>query len=141
MKNIIFVCHGNICRSVMAEYIFDYYNKNENITSSSRATSYEEIGNDIYYQAKIELEKHHIPYSFHQAQRITKAEYDQAYKVYVMDQENYNSLKMMFNDTRKVEYLNGYIEDPWYTRRFGLVFDEIKEGVLRVIREIEGEQL
>ena len=52
MAKILFVCHGNICRSVMAEYIFNYYNRNKNNTCFFLATSREEIGNDIYYKAK-----------------------------------------------------------------------------------------
>lgn len=137
MKTIIFVCHGNICRSVMAEYIFKYLNKNNEYEAISRATSYEEIGNDIYYMAKDILNKNHIPYERHQAKRISKAEYDNAYKVFVMDQNNYYNLKNIVNDYQKIEFLNGEIEDPWYTRRFDLVFKQIYEGVKKIIEGLE----
>ena len=145
IKRVIFVCHGNICRSVMAEYIFKYYSKVENlgVECVSRATSYEEIGNDIYCLAKETLDKNNIPYQKHQATRIIKSEYDSADLVIVMDKNNYYNLERIVGECDKIHYLKEYakgpleIEDPWYTRRFQYVFEEIKSGVLGLIKSIK----
>ena len=142
---IIFVCHGNICRSVMAEYIFKHYAKQENIEVDvcSRATSYEEIGNDIYYKAKYILDYYHISYGKHQAKRITEKEYSEADIVIVMDTNNYYNLKRIVSKMEKVHYLKEYsvgfgeIEDPWYTNNFDKVFNEIKDGVLGLIKSLK----
>ena len=141
MKKIIFVCHGNICRSAMAEMIFNYYNQNKDYIAISRATSYEEIGSDMYYAAKEIMDKNNIPYYKHHATRITRQEYQEAYKVFVMDKNNYINLERIVFDNIKTSYLGAYlhideIEDPWYTRRFQLVFDEIKAAVLALIKEL-----
>ena len=63
MKKILFICHGNICRSPMAEYIMKDLCKKEDVYISSCATSTEEIGNDLYYETKRILDKHNIPYN------------------------------------------------------------------------------
>lgn len=142
MKKIIFVCHGNICRSVMAEYIFNYYNKNKEYECFSRATSREEIGNDIYYLAKETLRKNHIPFSRHHATQITLKDYNDAFLVLIMDDNNYYNLNKMLPSVDKVHYLKEYsvgsgsIQDPWYSNKFDLVFDEIKAGVLGLIHKL-----
>ena len=71
MKKILFVCHGNICRSPMAEYIFKYL-INDKYIVESRATSQEEIGNDMHNGTKKQLIKHNIPFERHYAKQITK---------------------------------------------------------------------
>ena len=77
MHKILFVCHGNICRSPMAEYIMKYLTKNrDDFLIESKATSFEEVGNSMYYLAKEVLDKHNIPYGIHKARRITKEDYD-----------------------------------------------------------------
>lgn len=142
MKEIIFVCHGNICRSVMAEYIFKFYNRNKEYECISRATSTEEIGNDIYYKAKEVLLKNNIPFSSHRAKQITKEEYDEAELVIVMDDNNYYNLQRLLPNMDKVHYFKEYspglgnIEDPWYTNKFDFVFDELTKGVLSLINEL-----
>ena len=82
MKKIIIVCHGNICRSPMAEYIFKHLLEINNLSDTcevvSRATSREEIGNDIYPPAKKVLSKNNIPFHRHYAKQITKEEYNNA---------------------------------------------------------------
>ena len=74
MKKILFVCHGNICRSVMAEYICKAMRPD--LYCESAAVSYEEEGHDIYPSAKRCLDRHGIPYGRHRARRITKADYE-----------------------------------------------------------------
>ena len=89
---ILFVCHGNICRSPMAEYIMKEIAKNDNFTIESRATSFEEIGNDIYYLAKDVLRKNIIPFTKHYAKRITKEDYQKFDYIIVMDEYNKTNL-------------------------------------------------
>lgn len=141
--NIIFVCHGNICRSVAAEFIAKAqdFDKKHNIIS--RATSYEEIGNDIYPPMKAELSRQGISFTRHEAQRINQKDYDWADVIYYMDDENKYSLRYMFNDDKEkikpiYEYSEGLheIEDPWYTRNFTIVVNQIKRCVNDIFAHI-----
>lgn len=129
MRRILFVCHGNICRSVMAEYILK--NKTANIYCESRATSNEEIGNDIYPEAKRCLEKHNIKYNRHYAKRIDINDYDNFDEIYVMDSNNMSNILRILDDPKnKIKKLcNKDIEDPWYTGNFEKVYQEINDGI------------
>ena len=142
-KKVIFICHGNICRSPMAQFIFlDEINKRglqDNYEVYSMAVSYEEEGNDIDSRAKNQLIKNGIPFSFHPAHRIQLEEYRDADVVYVMDHSNLSILKRLFpfEDYTKVKLLNDpdEISDPWYTHNFDLAFKEIKEGARKILEE------
>lgn len=129
MRKILFVCHGNICRSVMAEYILK--SKNTDIYCESAATSLEEIGNDIYPPAKATLDAHGIKYSRHFARQVTKKDYETFDEIYVMDSNNMrNILRLLDDPQNKIKKLcDKDIEDPWYTDRYELVFNEISEGI------------
>lgn len=129
MRKILFVCHGNICRSVMAEYILK--SKNTDLYCESAATSYEEIGNDIYPPAKRCLDRHNIKYDRHYARRVTKEDYDKFDEIYVMDSYNMSNISRVFDDPKhKIKKLCSYdIEDPWYTDNFELVYKQIDEGI------------
>ena len=141
MKTIIFVCHGNICRSVAAEYIMKSLTKDYIIYS--RATSLEEIGNDIYPPMKRELDKNHIPYDKHSAKRIDYLDYDQADYIFYMDEENHYYLERMFPNSGKIYPIYQYskdiyeIEDPWYTNRFDLVVQQITICVKDIINQLK----
>ena len=131
MEKIIFVCHGNICRSPMAEFIAKYLDKNKRYEYLSRATSLEEIGNDIYYPARITLENHQIPYTHREAKRITLEEFKEAKYIFIMDYNNLSYLKRIFphEDFSKVRMLDQReIEDPWYTGNFEESYRDIVEG-------------
>lgn len=140
---IIFLCHGNICRSPMAQFIFlAEINKrrlSDKYEVDSMAVSYEEEGNDIDYRAKQQMNKNHIPFSYHQAHRISKEEFLRAKVIYTMDQSNIYYLQRIFPDFdhSKVRLLNHpyEISDPWYTHDFDLAFNEIRQSIVKILDE------
>ena len=140
MKKIMFVCHGNICRSPMAEFIFkDMLVKkgiqNDFVVASS-ATSTEEIGNPVYPPAKAELAKHGISCEGKRAVQITRSDYDKYDLFVVMDSNNLRNISRIFGDDPecKVHKLMDYtsrggdVADPWYSYRFDVAYQDIYEG-------------
>ncbi len=135
MVKVMFVCHGNICRSPIAEFVFKHITKQDadKIKIESRAVSTEEIGNDIYSPAKAVLKKNNIPFEKHRATQITMAEYDEFDYIIIMEQYNMPRLKRIIGDdySNKVFRLldftekTGDIEDPWYSGNFDKVFEQI----------------
>lgn len=142
--SIMFVCHGNICRSPMAEFIFKRMAKekgaSERFFVSSCATSDEEImngvGNPVYPPARKELEKHGIECTGKRAQKL-KAEHYCEYDLFVgMDSANIRNMKRMLEGDpdlkvrRLMDYTNrpGDVSDPWYSGRFDIAFADIYEG-------------
>ena len=143
MRNIIFICHGNICRSVAAEYIAKDMDKEHRFNIISRATSLEEIGNDIYPPMKRELNRQSIPFSYHQATRITQKDYDWADVIYYMDDNNLYYLNRLLVDTGNkfkpvFMYTSGIdeIEDPWYTGNFTKVVNQLKECIKDIFNNL-----
>lgn len=140
MIKIMFVCHGNICRSPMAEFYMKYIVKKagaeKEILISSSATSYEEIGNDVHYGTKSVLSLHNIPFSPRQAVRFTYDDYKNYDLVLLMDKTNLRNIKQIVpNDTDgKIKLLlefageNASIADPWYTGEFETTYRDIKRG-------------
>ena len=140
---ILFVCHGNICRSVMAEMIMrhllaqDAPEKNWEIDSC--ATSREEIGNDIYPPAKRCLSAHGIPFTRHYARQITKQDYHHFDLILCMEEYNIRNLHRVLGDTVMQEdaalavpkirrLLNHDVADPWYSDRFDIAYKDIYDG-------------
>lgn len=136
MRKILFLCHGNICRSVAAEVIAFNYVKEHHLEDeyliSSRALSTEETGNDIYPPMKRVLEQNEKIINPHYARKVTREEMDFYDEIYYMDDENLYLLKRYFPT-----YLDKCfpldpikdIEDPWYTRNFLSVYKQIKEAI------------
>lgn len=136
----MFVCHGNICRSPMAEFIFKDLVKIENLSDkffiSSAATSTEEIGNDIDYRAKRELEKHGIIANGKKAIQITKNDYNLYDYILVMDDWNLRNIKRIIpsDSENKIHKLLDFsnnkrdISDPWYSGDFDEAYCDILEG-------------
>lgn len=136
MKTIIFVCHGNICRSPMAEYILKNMTNNFNIIS--RATSREEIGNDMHRGTKEQLRIHNIPFDRHYAEQLTQDDYDKASLVICFDDYNIRNLKYMLNDDKKIiKLLDKDIDDPWYTGDFTTTYKEIYEGCIKLLEHLK----
>ncbi|MBR2726790.1 MAG: low molecular weight phosphotyrosine protein phosphatase [Solobacterium sp.] len=149
MLRILFVCHGNICRSVMAEYIFKDMVKKKGredlFEVSSAATTYEETGNDIYPPAKRTLQKHGISFGAHHAHRITAAEEERYDLIIGMDDENRYSLQHLFPRSRKISLLLDYtahprdVADPWYTRDFEKTYRDLEQGCRALLEHITKE--
>ena len=135
---VLFVCLGNICRSPMAEYILKDLVKNTNmdITIDSKATSYEEEGNDIYYLAKEKLREKNIPFDKRKATTLVKEDYDKYDYIIGMDDNNILDIKRIIGDNPKnkvyklLDFCDAFreIEDPWYTRDFEKAYQDIYAG-------------
>lgn len=143
--NIIFVCHGNICRSPLAEVLFNNLLKgNEGIKCISRATSLEEIGNDIYPPMKKVLLSHNVKYSRHYASRITNAEFVDADYIFYMDNNNLRYLERLFGPSKKYHLISEYddgleVEDPWHTGRYEYVYSLIEKYVKAIYKKVTNE--
>lgn len=149
MIKVLFLCHGNICRSPMAEFILKKLVKEQGIEDNfkidSAATSREEIGNDIYPPAKRCLAGHNVPFERHSARQVTKQ--DIAYYDYIIAMEEYNigNLSRMFGPSYRFKLLldftdcPGDISDPWYSGDFEKAYSEIEEGCIAFLKRINGE--
>jgi protein-tyrosine phosphatase len=139
--SIIFLCEGNVCRSPMAECLFDNLANKEKLNKSfnvtSRGTTLVTFGEPIYKLAKDVLASHNIPIVDHLASQITIADYKNADLVIAMELSNVIALKRLFFLTKsnKIKLLLDYtdspddIHDPYFTRDFNLAYDEISIGV------------
>lgn len=137
---IIFVCHGNICRSPMAEFIMKNLvreaGREDGFEISSAAVSYEEEGNGLYPYAAQTLERHGVPVGRHRAHRISIEEYRAADIVVVMDSSNVRLLERITGGespekTHKMLEFTGLsrdVADPWYTGNFEKAYSDILSG-------------
>ena len=143
VKTLCFVCHGNICRSVAAEYIAKSLLRergmDKDVRVFSRAVSYEESGNDIYPPMKSALSRAGIPFGPHQARRFSADDYAIADVVYYMEEGNRTRLGYIVIDAaHKYFPITTYesdidrIEDPWYSGRH----DEVVAQLTRCINHI-----
>ena len=142
MIKIIFVCHGNICRSPMGEFILkDMVAKRgigDRFQIASAAVSREEIGNPVYPPARRELQKHGIRCDGHAAHQITRAELDDYDYIYYMDASNARWLRRLFGaEADKCRpLLDRDVADPWYTGDFTQTYDDIVEGCHDILEEL-----
>lgn len=148
MKKIIFLCHGNICRSPMAEFIFKDLVRKEGLENEFRITSgavsFEEEGNGLYPPARRILHSKGVPFSEHRAHRITVQEYNDNDLVLVMDSSNMRLLARIVGelDPSKVKLLMEFagesrsVADPWYTGDFETAFRDIETGCKGLMSKI-----
>lgn len=158
MEKILFVCHGNICRSPMAEMIFKKMvadaGREHEFEIASAATSTEEIGNDIYPPAKECLRRHGIPFTRRGARQMTRGDYAYYDRIFVMDQNNLRYLHWQMPEI--VQQLSGrqYVDpqgkiqllmelvgnprdvaDPWYTGNFEATYNDVVAGCKALLAE------
>lgn len=140
IKKILFVCHGNICRSPMAEYVMKALvaeaGRSAEFEIASAATSAEEIGNGVYPPVRRLLEAADIDCSAHAARQMTVADYRHYDLVVVMDGQNLANIRRIIGsdpDGKVCRLLDftptpGDIADPWYTRDFNLTWRQVNAG-------------
>ena len=143
---VLFICHGNICRSPMAEFVFKDILTTRHLSHhfyvASAATSTEEIwngvGNPVYPPAQAELAKHGISCDGKRAVQVAKADYDNYDYLICMDSSNLRNLARIVGPDRdnKVSLLLDYtdrkgasIADPWYTRDFDATYRDVVDGL------------
>ena len=152
MKKILFVCHGNICRSVMAEMVMRHLVAESSIEQSvlidSCATSREEIGNDIYPPAKRCLSAHSVPFSRHAARQITHEDYENFDMILCMEDYNIRNLRRVLGEEimqqdaalpqPKIRRLLSHdVADPWYTDDFETTYQDLIEGCRALLAQIQ----
>ena len=155
MKKIMFVCHGNICRSPMAEFVMKSLaakaGVSEELHIESSATSREEIGNSIYPPAAYTLSLHGIDSDGHHARQFTVADYDDFDMVIVMEDYNKRNLlrligcdcegkvwKLLDFVADEPQPCNGAdISDPWYHGNFDKTYREIEQGCRGLLKYLD----
>ena len=153
MIRIMFVCHGNICRSPMAEFIMKDMVQKEGIAEqfiiASSATSTEEIwngvGNPVYPPAKDQLARHNISCEGKRAVQLTAGDYDKYDLLIAMDDANVRNMHSILggDPERKIKKLMDYtsrpgnVADPWYSGRFDIAYRDIYEGCLALLTSLK----
>ena len=140
MTKILFICHGNICRSTMAEFYMKHIvNKtglNDSIYIESAGTSREEIGNDTHYGTKQKLDEMGILYTRRKARQVTVDDYHNFDYLIIMDENNGRNLKRIIgNDIDSKVYKamsfvgeSSDVKDPWYTGNFDETYDDVSRS-------------
>ena len=148
MIKIMFVCHGNICRSTMAEFVMKELVRRagaaDRFLIASSATSREEIGHDTYIGTKEKLREQGIPFTRRQAVQLTRQDGETYDKILAMDQENLRNLRRIVDDRQmhKVFRLLSFageeadIADPWYTGDFDAAYADVERGCTALLKQL-----
>ena len=140
MIKILFICHGNICRSTMAQFVFQHMVNEAGLSDQfeieSAATSREEIGNGPHRGTIRKMQEVGIPILPHRARQVTKQDYDHYDLLIIMDAENLWGIRRIIRDDpeNKIHMLLEYtgedrdVADPWYTGDFDTTYDDVSRG-------------
>ena len=142
----LFVCHGNICRSPIAEFVFKEITKGEDFYITSKAVSSEELGNPIYPPAKAVMRKNNIPFDEHYATKMTSKDLEEFDYILCMDDLNMRIIKTMGNSNNVYKLLDftkkpHNVADPWYSGDFDMAFDDIMQGCKALYEFIKNERV
>ena len=156
MFRILFVCHGNICRSPMAEYVLMDMVEKRALASrfeiSSAATSREELGNPVYPPARNKLAEHGVSCAGHRARQMTKGDYGRCDRIVCMDRNNVLGVRRITggDPQGKISLLLDFtpragseVADPWYTGDFDATWRDVVEGcegLLDVLLKLTGKE-
>lgn len=150
MHRVLFVCNGNICRSTMAQFVFEELVRRaglqDDFTVDSAATSREEIGNPPHRGTVAKLREVGIPVGSHRAHQVRRAEYGDWDHIIYMDAENARGLRRIFGEdpdgkiTRLLDWTArpGDVADPWYTGDFDATYRDVVEGCTALFERLTG---
>lgn len=148
MIRILFVCHGNICRSTMAEYVMKHLvrqaGREEEFFIDSAATSREEIGNGVHHGTRRKLAQMGVPCGDHRARQMTNADYDEFDLLIGMDSANIRNMQRICGSDsegkihKMLEYTKrcGDVADPWYTGDFDATWNDVYEGCVGLLERL-----
>lgn len=148
MHNLLFVCHGNICRSPMAEMVMkDLVRKagvEKDFYIDSAACHTDEIGNGMHRGTRSKLTQMGVPFTDHRARLVTNGDYDKFDLIICMDSANFRDLNYKFsgdgdNKVHKLlEYVNetGDVADPWYTGDFDETWNDVLRGCTALLEKL-----
>lgn len=152
MIKILFICHGNICRSPMAEFVMKKMVEEAGVSHlfeiASAATSTEEIGNPVYPPARRKLAEHGIGCEGKTARQITRGDYRHYDHIIAMDRNNLRNLRRVIGEdidgkiSLMMDYTDrpGDVADPWYTGDFDATWRDVEEGCQGLLRQFLGKQ-
>ncbi len=152
MIKILFICHGNICRSPMAEFVMKKMVEEAGVSHlfeiASAATSTEEIGNPVYPPARRKLAEHGIGCEGKTARQITRGDYRHYDHIIAMDRNNLRNLRRVIGEdidgkiSLMMDYTDrpGDVADPWYTEDFDATWRDVEEGCHGLLRQLLGKQ-
>lgn len=148
MIKILFVCHGNICRSTMGEYVMKHLVKQagreKEFLIDSAGTSREEIGNPVHHGTKRKLAQMGVPCGDHRARQMTREDYDRFDLLIGMDSANIRNMTRISggDEDGKIHMMLDYtdrpgeVADPWYTGNFDETWDDVFEGCTKLLEQL-----
>jgi len=151
MIKVLFICHGNICRSTMAESVMTYLVKKEGLGDkfyiNSAATSREEIGNGVHYGTVQKLNKEGIPVIPHRAVQMTRDDYDNYDYIIGMDTENMRNMNRIIGGDPEEKFYKLMtfagtgmdVADPWYTGDFEATYADVLAGCKGLLENLKEE--
>ena len=149
MSRILFACHGNICRSTMAEYVMKHLVREAGLEGEfsvdSAATSTEEIGNPVHHGTRRKLVQVGIPCGDHRARQVTWKDYESFDYIIGMDYANIRNLNRMLKGdpdgkiSMMLDYTSrpGEVADPWYTGDFEATYRDVLEGCQGLLKQLK----